>query len=77
MAITTDLSRRPYFDEFDANDNFHRVLFRPSTAVQTRELNEMQSILQDQVDKFGRHIFKNGSVVEGCSFTFDRDPLPK
>jgi len=72
MAITTDLSRRPYFDEFDANDNFHRVLFRPSTAVQTRELNEMQSILQDQVDKFGRHIFKNGSVVEGCSFTFDR-----
>lgn len=72
MAINTDLSRRPYFDEFDPNDNFHQVLFRPSTAVQTRELNELQSILQDQVDKFGRHIFRNGSVVEGCSFTFER-----
>lgn len=72
MTINTDLSRRPYFDEFDSTDNFHRVLFRPSTAVQTRELNELQTILQDQIDKFGRHIFRNGSVVEGCSFTFER-----
>lgn len=68
---TLDLTRSPYFDTFDANDNYHQVLFRPAAAVQTREMNEIQSILQDQVAKFGRNIFKDGSVTEGCNFAFD------
>lgn len=71
MPLVTDLSRSPYFDDFTENKNFYRVLYRPGVAVQTRELNQMQSILQDQINKFGRHIFKEGSVVEGCAFTFD------
>ena len=71
MALSTDLSRSPYYDDYSADKNFYRVLYRPGTAVQTRELNQMQSIMQDQIDKFGRHIFTEGSVVEGCSFTFD------
>lgn len=71
MALDIDLSRKPYFDDYDVTKNFYRVLYRPAAAVQTRELNQMQNILQDQIDKFGRHIFKEGSVVEGCAFTFD------
>ena len=71
MTLQTDLSRSPYFDDYDSTKNFYRVLYRPSVALQTRELNQMQTILQDQIDKFGRHIFKEGSVIEGCSFTFD------
>ena len=73
MALQTDLSRSPYYDDFSSDKNFYRVLYRPGTAVQTRELNQMQTILQDQIDKFGRHIFTEGSVVEGCSFTFDNN----
>jgi hypothetical protein len=73
MAIETDLSRKPYFDDYDPDKNFYQVLYRPATSVQARELNQMQSILQDQINKFGRHIFKEGSVIEGCSFTFDSD----
>ena len=71
MGLTTDLSRSPYFDDFDANNNFYRILYRPGVAVQTRELNQMQTILQDQVYKLGRHVFQEGSVIEGCAFTFD------
>lgn len=71
MALDTDFSRKPYFDDYDVQKNFYRVLYRPAAAVQARELNQMQTILQDQIDKFGRHIFKEGSVVEGCAFTFD------
>jgi hypothetical protein len=71
MALDTDFSRKPYFDDYDITKNFYRVLYRPAAAVQARELNQMQTILQDQIDKFGRHIFKEGSVVEGCGFTFD------
>lgn len=73
MALDTNLSGNPYFDDYTPESNFHRVLFRPATAVQTRELNELQSIMQDQLDKFGRHIFREGSVIEGCAFSFDRE----
>ena len=73
MTLETDLSRSPYFDDYDQTKNFYRVLYRPAVAVQTRELNQMQTILQDQIDKFGRQIFKEGSVVEGCAFVFDNN----
>jgi hypothetical protein len=46
-------------------------LFRPGVPVQAREMNAAQSILQDQLNKFGKSIYKEGSVLEGCAFTFD------
>lgn len=71
MSLETDLSKSPYFDTFTGNDGHYQVLYRPSVAVQTRELNESQSIQQDQIKKFGRQIFTEGSVVEGCQLSFD------
>jgi len=71
MPLETNLNTPPYYDDFDANNNFYRVLFRPSTAVQARELTQLQSILQDQVEKFGKHIFVEGSIIDGCGITFD------
>lgn len=67
MPLETNFNAAPYFDDYSANSNYYRVLFKPSTAVQARELTQLQSILQDQIDKFGRHIFKDGSVVEGVT----------
>ena len=58
----TDLNVSPYYDDFDTTDNFHRVLFR-SFAVQARELTQLQSILQNQIEKFGTHMFKEGAMV--------------
>jgi len=58
-----DFNRAPYFDDFDKNNNFMKVLFRPGRPVQGRELNQVQSILQNQVTQFANHIFKNGSKV--------------
>ena len=62
MAITT-YSASPYFDDFNQDKNYLRILFRPGRSVQVRELNQLQSNIQDQVDKFGRHIFKDGDRV--------------
>ena len=73
MSLETDLSKSPYFDTFNANGDHYQVLYRPSVAVQTRELNESQSIQQDQINKFGRQIFTEGSVVEGCQLSFDNN----
>ena len=63
MAQLTDLNVSPYYDDFDKNDNFQKVLFRPGFAVQARELTTLQSILQDQIEAQGSFIFKEGSVV--------------
>ena len=56
----------PYFDDFDGSQNDMKVLFRPGRPVQARELNTLQSQLQDQVSKFANHIFKNGSKVSNA-----------
>ena len=73
MALDTQLSRRPYFDDFDEKAQFYRILYKPGVALQTRELNQTQSIMQDQINKFGRSIYKEGSIVEGCVFSFDNN----
>lgn len=71
MPIETNLNQSPYFDDFNENKNFHRVLFRPGYAVQARELTQMQTILQNQVERFASDVFVDGSVVEGVGITLD------
>lgn len=71
MTLDTNISRNPYFDDFNPKAGYYRILFKPRVATQTRELNQIQSTLQDQIDKFGRSIYKEGSIVEGCTFAFD------
>lgn len=68
MAI--NLRTSPYYDDFDIEKNFHRILFKPGYAVQARELTQLQTLLQEQIKRFGNHIFKDGSVVLGCEETF-------
>ena len=71
MPLNTDLSVAPFFDDFNANNQYYRVLFKPQVAVQARELNTVQSILQDQIEKFGNWAFKSGEIVSGCTITDD------
>lgn len=73
MALQTDLNVFPYYDDYDPNKNFYRVLFRPGVAVQARELNQLQTILQNQIEKFGDNIFKRGTIIEGCNIV--RHPI--
>jgi hypothetical protein len=55
----------PYYDDYDEDKQFLRVLFRPGFGLQARELTQVQTILQTQVQRFGDHIFENGSKVVG------------
>ena len=72
MPIDTDLNIAPYFDDFDETKNFHKVLFRPAVPLQARELTSLQSILQNQIERFGGYQFKEGTIVKGCAFTYDQ-----
>lgn len=69
MAL--DFNTEPYFDDYKAEKDFYRILFRPSYAVQARELTQLQTILQHQVSRFGNHVFKNGSQVIPGSVNVD------
>ena len=46
---TKDFNISPYYDDYESSKGFHRVLFKPSFAVQARELTQLQTILQNQV----------------------------
>ena len=71
MPQKTNLNISPYFDDFDKDDNFYRVLFKPGYPVQARELTTLQSMLQNQIESFGSHIFKEGSMVIPGNVNYD------
>ena len=72
MPQQTNLNVSPYFDDFDSANDFHKVLFKPGYPVQARELTTLQSILQNQVEKFGQHFFKEGSKVIPGNISYNR-----
>lgn len=63
--MTINLNTNPYYDDFDGSKNYVKILFKPSYAVQARELTQLQTALQKQIGRFGSHVFKDGSVVLG------------
>ena len=74
MGINTDLNVDPYYDDFDESKQFNRVLFKPAKAVQARELTQLQTILQKQVERFGSNVYKEGTIISGINLTA-RDDL--
>jgi len=73
MAQKTNFNINPYFDDFSVDKNYYKVLFTPGRPIQSRELNTIQSILQNQIESFGSHIFKEGSMVIPGGIHYDPD----
>ena len=73
MPQETNLNVSPYFDDFDRNKAYYKVLFKPGYPIQARELTTSQSILQNQIEQFGNHIFKEGSKVLGGDLSFNNN----
>ena len=73
MPQNTNLNSSPYFDDFNELKNYQKVLFKPGLPVQSRELTTLQSILQNQVEKFGKHFFKEGAVVIPGQIAYDNE----
>lgn len=71
-TLKTNFNVTPYYDDFDPYNNYYRILFRPGYAVQARELTQIQSMLQNQISNFGKHVFLEGSIV--LPGRYDLDP---
>ena len=57
---TIDFNTKPYFDDFDDSKNYQKILFKPSFAVQARELTQLQTISQNQIKKLADVSLSNG-----------------
>ena len=72
MAQKTDLNVAPYYDDFESSYNFVKTLFRPGFAIQARELTQLQSALQNQIESQGSHVFAEGAQVIPGAVSFNR-----
>ena len=63
----------PYYDDFNPEKNFHRILFKPGFAVQARELTQSQSILQNQITSFADAIFAQNTPISGGKVTVNQN----
>ena len=65
MPLQTNTNITPYFDDFNKDNNYQRILFAAGRTVQARELTQLQSQIQNQIERFGKNIFTEGSMVTG------------
>jgi hypothetical protein len=73
-----NIAGNPYFDDFSPLDRYLKVLFKsPKVPVQTRELNQIASILQHQLSTFAEHVFSHGSPVFGGQISYTRNVYAK
>lgn len=63
MTTKLNLNQYPHFDDYKDSNKYYQILFRPGRPVQARELTQLQTMLQRQIERFGKHIFKNGTNV--------------
>lgn len=63
MTTKLTLNRSPYFDDYSEKSKYYQILFRPGRAVQARELTQLQTVLQKQIERLGTHLFQQGAKV--------------
>ncbi len=73
MPLSTNFNVTPYYDDYDEAKGYYRILFKPGYGIQARELTQLQTALQKQIERVGAHNFKNGSKVLGGDITLDTD----
>jgi len=69
------LRSNPYWDDYTRSKRFHRILVKPKTPVQTRELNQIQSMLQNQVEQLSSSIYREGAAIQGGQLTFANNAI--
>ena len=63
-TITSSTFTNTYKDDYLDSDGYHKILFNSGVALQARELTQLQTIIQNQIKRFGDNIFTEGAVVK-------------
>ena len=62
-----NLGGDPYFCDYDVSKGYTRVLARPGRVYQSREVNEMQEMVDEYLGRLGKVVCDEGGVVSGCA----------
>jgi len=73
MSELTDTSQSPYYDDFSRDKEYYKVLFKPAVPLQTRELNQIQSIFQNQIENLSSVNYKDGEIVSGANIGVNKN----
>lgn len=60
-----------YYNLYDSTKGYTELLFRAGKVLQSKELNEMQSMIKNQIKNVGDTILTNGDIIEGCQLVID------
>ena len=71
MSLQINTNVKPYYDDFDEDKNYYRVMYKPGFPVQAREVTTTQSILQDQIEKLASRILAIGDQVVPGEFNYN------
>ena len=71
IKYTDTLFATTYKDDFKDSDHYHRILFNSGRALQARELTQSQTIIQREIERFGRNVFKEGASVNPGGLTIN------
>lgn len=55
-----------YYNSYDPTKNYNEMLFRAGKVLQSQELNELQSMVKNQIKNVGDTVLTNGDIIEGC-----------
>lgn len=78
VSSTTFLSQ--YNDDYNDSDHYHRILFNNGRALQARELTQLQTIIQKEIERLAKFVVKEGAIFNnsgtlssgraGASYTY-------
>lgn len=60
VSSTTFLSQ--YNDDYNDSDHYHRILFNNGRALQARELTQLQTIIQKEIERLAKFVVKEGAI---------------
>jgi hypothetical protein len=75
MGTQLNLNTPPYYDDYNARNDYYQLLFQPGRPVQARELTGMQSMFQNQVSTLASRFLHEGDNIVPGEFGFDK-PIP-
>ena len=67
--LTSATFSNTYKDDYLDSDGYYRILFNSGKTLQARELTQMQTILQKQIERIGNNLYKEGAIVSEGSFS--------
>ena len=66
-----NLAVSPYYDDYNKDKKFTRLLARPGYAEQAREFTQIQTMMLYYLSRLGNTMLKNGAIIEGCTAESD------